>query len=113
MATILKTPADEGAIRTTSNTLPHHPQVGWSVLLAAILLAARRILAAAVRCLNAVEAIRGNTQPLHELTTTNAVAADLLGGAGAIKRHAEVIASALEATESPSPAQPREAQRHE
>ena len=83
------------------------------VLLAAILLAARRILAAAVRCLNAVEAIRGNTQPLHELTTTNAVAADLLGGAGAIKRHAEVIASALEATESPSPAQPREAQRHE
>ena len=72
------------------------------VLLVAILLAARRILAAAVRCLHAVEKIRANTQPLHELTTTNAVAAQLLGGAGAIKTHAEIIASALEATENPA-----------
>ena len=37
MAVCLKTPSDEGVIRTTSNTLPHHPQVGWYVLLAAIL----------------------------------------------------------------------------
>ena len=83
------------------------------VLLGAILLAARRILAAAIRCLHAVDAIRVNTQPLHELTTTNAVATDLLGGAAAIKRHAEVIASALEATEHPAATHHREAQRHE
>ncbi len=37
MATFLKAPSDEGVIRTTSNTLPHHPQVGWYVLLTAIL----------------------------------------------------------------------------
>ncbi len=78
------------------------------VLLVAILLAARRILAAAIRCLNAVEAIRASTQPLHELTTTNAVAADLLGGAGAIKMHAEVIAAALETTEHPARSQAME-----
>ena len=83
------------------------------VLLAAILLAARRILAAAVRCLHAVEAIRANTQPLHDLTTTNAVAAELLGGAVAIKTHAEIIASALEATEHPAPAHHREAHHNE
>lgn len=69
------------------------------VLLVAILLGARRILAAAVRCLHAVEAIRQNTDPLWDLTTTNRVAGDLLAGAGAIKHHAEAIASALEATE--------------
>ena len=83
------------------------------VLLATILLAARRILAAAIRCLHAVEAIRSNTQPLHELTTTNAVAGQLLGGAGSIKRHAEIIATALEATEHPAPSHHREAHRHE
>ena len=83
------------------------------VLLVTILLAARRVLAAAVRCLHAVEAIRANTQPLHALTTTNAVAADLLGGAAAIKRHAEIIASALEATEHPAPTHHREAHHHE
>jgi len=83
------------------------------VLLAAILLAARRILAAAVRCLHAVEAIRANTQPLHELTTTNIVARDLLGGAAAIKKHAEIIASALEATEHPAATHHTEAHRHE
>ena len=37
MATLLKAPSDEGVIRTTSNTLPHNPQVGWYVLLGAIL----------------------------------------------------------------------------
>ncbi len=37
MATFLKTPSDEGVIRTTSNTLPHNPQVGWYVLLGAVL----------------------------------------------------------------------------
>ena len=74
------------------------------ILLATILLAARRILAAAVRCLHAVERIRASTEPLHELPTTNAVAGQLNDAACTIKRHAEVIASALEATESPAPA---------
>jgi MFS family permease len=37
MATILKAPSDEGVIRATANTLPHNPQVGWYVLLSAIL----------------------------------------------------------------------------
>jgi hypothetical protein len=84
------------------------------VLLVAILLAARRILAAAARCLKAVETIRVSTTPLHELTTTNAVAGDLLSGAGSIKKHAEAIAGALEATEQPSTrSDSMEAQRHE
>ena len=83
------------------------------VLLLAILLAARRILAAAIRCLHAVEAIRASTEPLHALTTTNKVAADLLAGAGAIKKHAEVIASALEATEHPARTQAREGHHRE
>ena len=83
------------------------------ILLAIILLAARRILAAAVRALHAIETIRANTQPLHELTTTNAVASNLLGGAAAIKRHAEIIASALEATEHPATSRQPGAHRHE
>ncbi|HEX6554240.1 MAG TPA: MFS transporter [Ktedonobacteraceae bacterium] len=37
MAAFLKAPSDEGAIRATANTLPPNPQVGWYVLLAAIL----------------------------------------------------------------------------
>ena len=37
MALFLKTPSDKSVIRTASHTLPHYPQVGWSVLLAAIL----------------------------------------------------------------------------
>lgn len=69
------------------------------VLLVTILLAARRILAAAVRCLHAVQHIKTNTDPLWDLTTTNQVAAEILAGAGAIKHHAEQIATALEATE--------------
>jgi NiFe hydrogenase small subunit HydA len=69
------------------------------VLLVAILLGARRILAAAVRALAAVEGIQRNTDPLWDLTTTNKVAADLLAGARSIRRHAEGIAGALEATE--------------
>lgn len=69
------------------------------VLLLAIIVFARRILAAAVRCLHAVEKIRSNTLPLWELSTTNEVAGDILGGAASIKKRAEAIAGALEATE--------------
>ena len=68
-------------------------------LLVTIIVGARRILAAALRALAAVESIRKNTDPLWELTTTNRVAADLLGGAVSIRRHTEAIAGALEATE--------------
>ncbi len=84
------------------------------VLLVTILVAARRILAAAVRCLHAVQRIKTNTDPLWDLTTTNAVAAEILAGATAIKHHAEQIAGALEATEhgrAPSHAQHRESGR--
>ena len=69
------------------------------VLLLAIIVFARRILAAAVRCLHAVEKIRNNTLPLWDLATTNEVAGDILGGAASIKKRAEAIAGALEATE--------------
>jgi hypothetical protein len=69
------------------------------VLLLAILVGARRILKAAQRADAAVERIRQNTLPLWDLTTTNHVAGDLLAGATSIKRHAEMLASALEATE--------------
>ncbi|HKF35883.1 MAG TPA: MFS transporter, partial [Ktedonobacteraceae bacterium] len=37
MATILKAPSDESVIRTAVNTLPPNPQVGWYVLISAIL----------------------------------------------------------------------------
>ena len=81
------------------------------VLLVTILVAARRILAAAVRCLHAVERIRGNTEPLQELATTRAVARQLEDAARTIKKHAEVIASALEATEHPAHAQQSRGER--
>lgn len=69
------------------------------VLLLAIIVFARRILAAAVRCLHAVEKIRANTLPLWDLATTNEVAADILTTAASIKKRAEAVAGALEATE--------------
>lgn len=91
--------SDLGAYWTVGIVLVALVVVVVVVLLVAILLAARRILAAAIRCLNAVEAIRQSTLPLWDLTTTNAVAKDLLGAAGSIKHHVEAIAGALEATE--------------
>lgn len=69
------------------------------VLLLAILMSARSILSSAVRSINAVERIRTNTLPLWDLPTTNAVAGDILTTAASIKRRAEAVASALEATE--------------
>ena len=69
------------------------------VLLLVIYAGARRILKAALRALKAVENIRQNTLPLWDLTTTNKVASDISGGANSIKRHAEALATALEATE--------------
>ena len=81
------------------------------VLLLTIWVAARRILAAAVRCLHAVERIKNNTEPLQELATTRAVASQLEDAARMIKKHAEVIASALEATEHPTHAQQSRGER--
>jgi hypothetical protein len=69
------------------------------ILLLTIYVGARRILRAALRCLAAVENIRKNTLPLWDLTTTNAVAGQLDESANSIKRHAEALAGALEATE--------------
>lgn len=81
------------------------------ILLLAILVGARRILHAAVRALGAVENIRQNTLPLWDLTTTNRVAEQLLTHARSIKRHAEALAGALEATEHGRQASPEEARR--
>ena len=48
-------------------------------LLLIIWLTARRILADAVRALNAVEAIRAQTQPIWALEETNQIAEDIFG----------------------------------
>lgn len=65
-------------------------------LLIAILLTARRILAEAVRALNAVETIRQNTQAVWELQTTNQVAERILQTVGAIEQKGGALVRALE-----------------
>ena len=65
-------------------------------LLITILLTARRILAEAVRALNAVETIRKNTQPIWELQATNQVAAQILQSVEAIERKGGALVRALE-----------------
>lgn len=65
-------------------------------LLIAILLTARRILAEAVRALNAVETIRRNTQAVWELQTTNQVAERILQTVGAIEQKGGALVRALE-----------------
>lgn len=64
-------------------------------LLITIWLTARRILADAVRALNAVEAIRANTQPIWGLQDTNAVAEEILGTVRAIEAKGGLLAGAL------------------
>jgi hypothetical protein len=73
-----------------------------AVLALLIIAAARGILAAAVRCLNAVEAIRANVEPLWELPTTNEVAAQIADGAHSIENKTQLLAHALE-THEPAP----------
>lgn len=68
-----------------------------AVLLVLIIDQARAILAAAVRCLAAVRAIRPNVEPIWELETTNRVAEQLVGGAQSIAGHAKLLADTLEA----------------
>ena len=65
-------------------------------LLMTILLTARRILAEAVRALNAVETIRKNTQPIWELQTTNQVAEQILQTVEAIEQKGGALVRALE-----------------
>ncbi len=65
-------------------------------LLVAILLTARRILAEAVRALNAAEDIRRNTQPIWDLQATNAVAERILDTVESIERKGGALVGALE-----------------
>ena len=64
-------------------------------LLITIWLTARKILADAVRALNAAQAIRAQTQPLWGLQQTNEVAEDILGAVSAIEQKATLLAEAL------------------
>lgn len=68
-------------------------------LLIVIWLTARRILADAVRALNAVEAIRANTVPIWGLQDTNEVAEDILASVQAIEQKGGLLAGALAGTE--------------
>lgn len=68
-------------------------------LLIVIWLTARRILADAVRALNAVEAIRANTVPIWGLQDTNEVAEDILASVQAIEQKGGLLAGALASTE--------------
>lgn len=68
-------------------------------LLITIWLTARRILADAVRALNAVEKIRAQTQPIWGLQDTNIVAEDILQTVKAIEAKGALLAGALTAHE--------------
>ena len=66
-------------------------------LLITIWLTARKILADAVRALNAAQAIRAQTQPLWGLQQTNEVAEEILDAVTAIEKKATLLADALAA----------------
>jgi hypothetical protein len=67
-----------------------------AALLLAILLTARRILAEAVRALDAAETIRANTQAIWALETTNEVAEHLLATVERIAKKGGALAGALQ-----------------
>lgn len=67
-----------------------------ATLLLTIISIARNILGNATHALSVAEGIVVSTQPIWELDTTNAVAAQLLSGAQTIEEHATQIASVLE-----------------
>lgn len=71
-----------------------------ATLLVTIWLTARRILRDAVRALNAVEAIRAQTQPIWGLEQTNQVAEDILETVQAIEAKGGLLAGALERKEA-------------
>lgn len=64
-------------------------------LLIVILVTARRILSDAARALNAVNAIREQTQPIWGLQDTNEVAEDILTTVQAVEQKATALAGAL------------------
>ena len=68
-------------------------------LLIIIWLTARTIFEDAVRALNAVEAIRAQTQPLWALEDTNLVAEDILKTVQAIEQKGGLLAGALQGRE--------------
>ncbi len=70
-----------------------------ATLLVIIWLTARQILRDAVRALNAVEAIRAQTQPIWGLEQTNLVAEDILATVQAIEAKGGLLAGALEGKE--------------
>lgn len=70
-------------------------------LLITIWLTARRILANAVRALNAAEAIRVHTQPIWGLEETNAVAEEILETVQAIEKKGGALAGVLAGREVP------------
>lgn len=72
-----------------------------AVLLITVLVLARRIEAAAARCLVAVQRIAENTAPIWELEKTSTVAWEIREVARSIRRHAEEIAEALQAPAGP------------
>lgn len=74
-----------------------------ATLLFVIMDAARGILAAAFRCLAAVQSTRANVEPLWDLATTNQVAERLVQGAQSIEGKARLLADAVEAHQ-PAPA---------
>lgn len=69
-------------------------------LLIIIWLTARRILADAVRALNAVEAVRAQTQPIWALEETNHIAEDILATVQAIEAKGGALAGALQKKEA-------------
>lgn len=68
-------------------------------LLISIWISARRILSDAGRALHAADAIRGQTQAIWELQTTNLVAEDILATVQAIEEKGNALAGALGHTE--------------
>lgn len=70
-----------------------------AALLLVIIGTARSILGHAQRALAVANEIVANTRPIWELEKTNAVAAELLAGAEAIRSDAAAVADALETPE--------------
>lgn len=70
-----------------------------AALLISIWISARRILSDAGRALRAADAIRGQTQAIWELRTTNLVAEDILETVRAIEEKGKALAGALGRTE--------------
>jgi uncharacterized membrane protein YhaH (DUF805 family) len=69
-----------------------------AVIVIALVVTARRIHSNATRAIGVASQIVGNTQPIWELETTNAVVSELAEESRHIAAHAAEIADALEGT---------------